>query len=405
MEPSLQLPLWKKVLFIGVAVTFALVLLEGASRVYLRAARGYAGGDFLQYQFDAYKNIHLSRNWTDTRGVRHNAQGFRRSEDVARSKPDGTYRIFLMGASTAYGLGGMWPHLQTEYEVLDNSETIDAYLEQMLEGRLPAARVEVINAGIPSIWTHHHLIYLNQQILSYEPDMILFLDGFNDHFFYSRGHDQFASYLQTEQASVIMGEPTVSSLIRMNGWWWFRRSAFVHLGARAARNVKALLGSRERPPAIDVDSAMAGLQEVFPRNALKMIERNALLLEAEGIPAIFMLQPMLALERQNLERMPPIERELFEFNIEAWAPRYEDYLRRAAPWVATRVEETVRARGAHFLDLTGLYAESEGQIFTDYAHLTPEGNRILARTVADLIVDVASGTAPASAIPDSAALR
>jgi len=30
------------------------------------------------------------------------------------------------------------------------------------------------------------------------------------------------------------------------------------------------------------------------------------------------------------------------------------------------------------VDLTGIFAHVEGQIFTDYAHLTPEGNRMVA---------------------------
>ena len=82
-----------------------------------------------------------------------------------RSQP-GTYRIFLMGASTAYGLGGLWPHIEDRYPVLKNPETIDAYLEQEAAGAIrPDLQIEVINAAITSTWTHHNLIYLNQTIL------------------------------------------------------------------------------------------------------------------------------------------------------------------------------------------------------------------------------------------------
>jgi len=379
------LPRWKKVLFSLVLFLIIAGTLEGAAQIYLRVARGYAGGAFLQYEFDPYKNINLARNWRDTRGVTHNAQGFRRVEEVELNKPDGTFRIFLMGASTAYGLGGLFPHLQTEFAVLDNSETIDAYLEELLADQLPYAHVEVINAGIPSVWTHHSLIYLNQRILHYEPDMILFLDGFNDHYQYEAWYDQFDSYAQTEQASDIMGPPTLSALIRMNGWWLFRKSAFVHVAVRAAGELKTMLANRGAPPPIDLDSALAQLEVNFRNNALKMIERNALILQHEEIPTIVMLQPLLILEREHLGRMPPIERELFDFNA-GWQGNHEEFMRRATPIISNLIGETVEPLDADFLDLTGLYDESEGQIFTDYAHLTPEGNRILANRVAEAVV-------------------
>jgi hypothetical protein len=391
-----SLPRWKKIVFSLVLAAVAAGFLEATAYAYLRLARGYGGGEFLQYQFDAYKNIGLTPNWVDTRGVRHNAQGFRRSSDVARVKPPGTYRIFLMGASTAYGLGGLFNHIQTEYGVLDNTQTIDAYLEKILGRRLPYERVEVINAAVPSIWTHHHLINLNQTILGYDPDMILFLDGWNDHFFHDRGHDQFESYGQLMQAASIMGPPTLSSLIRMNGWWLFRRSAFAHVAVRAGEEFGILVSNAlgDRPVPLDVPQALDDLQWVFERNALRMIRRNVALLRDEGIPAIVMLQPMLILERRHLGRMPPIERELFAFNA-SWQSGWEEFMVKGTPIVSRRIRETVTPLGARYLDLTGIFAESNGeQVFTDYVHLTPEGNRLLAEHVAEEVVSLASESHP-----------
>ncbi len=394
-ETSPPLATWKKLLFSAVLALILFVILEVGASLYLRATAGYAGGAFQQYEYDPYKSIGLSRNWEDTRGVRHNAQGFRRDSNVVREKPEGTFRVFLMGASTAYGTGGLWPHLQKEFEVLDNSETIDAYLEPLLAQRLNVARVEVINAAVPSTWTHHHLINLNQTILGYDPDLILFLDGWNDHFFYDLRHDQFASYAYGEQATVIMGPPTLGSLVRMNGWWLFRKSAFFHLLSRVGREAKLLVFRPQRAPALDVPKAVAQQHTVFERNALKMIERNALILRQEGIPTLFMLQPILSLERERMARMPDIEKKLFEFNLSAWPPGYEDFIRQAVPYVAQRTRETVEPLGARFVDLTELFPTSDGQIFTDYVHLTPEGNRRVAERAADEVVALLAARNPA----------
>jgi hypothetical protein len=183
-----------------------------------------------------------------------------------------------------------------------------------------------------------------------------------------------------------MGTPTFRALIQMNVWWLVRKSAFAHMAGRAGREAWRLVKGSERAPPIIVDRDVEDVQWVFERNALPMIRRNALILEDEGIPTIFMLQPMLALERKNLERMPEIERQLFAFNVASWPPNYEDFLLQATPKIAAMIESEVEPTGASFLDLTAIFRESEGQIFTDYAHLTPEGNRILAEVVAGEIV-------------------
>ena len=78
--------------------------------------------------------------------------------------------------------------------MLPNDSTIDAFLERELGAQFPGTKIEVINAAITSTWTHHHLIYLNQRIIGYQPDMVLFLDGYNDFYFFNRDHDQFDSY-------------------------------------------------------------------------------------------------------------------------------------------------------------------------------------------------------------------
>src|SRR5688572_30800267 len=138
-EPPL--PRWKKVLFSLVMLVVVLGVLQGAAYAYLRTFKGYDGRHLMQYEFDPYKNILPTRNYVDTRGVQHNAVGFRRRTEVPREKPPGTVRVFLMGGSTAYGLGGLWPHLEPDYPVLRNEDTIDAYLERRMAGAFPGKNV------------------------------------------------------------------------------------------------------------------------------------------------------------------------------------------------------------------------------------------------------------------------
>ena len=304
------------------------------------------------------------------------------------AKPAGTYRIFLMGGSTAYGLGGLWPHIQRTFAVLKNSETIDAYLERILGDSVPGTHIEVINAAITSTWTHHELIYLNQTLLRYQPDMVLFLDGFNDFFFDNRDHDQFADYSYDLQSRIVMGDPTLYALAYANAWWLFRENALGNVLGRTARLANLLLTPRPEQPPVDVERALAGLRYVFPRSALKMWRRSGLILRDEGVAPVFMLQPMLVLERGRLARMSPEEQRLFRFNVESYRTNYEQFARDAVAYIQAEAAPMAADVGGTFLDLTGIYRDAEGQIFTDYAHLTPHGNEWLARYVAARILPV-----------------
>lgn len=379
------LPRWKIALFTSVLLLAFLALMEAGAHLYLKAVRGYDGDHLVQYAFDPYKSILPTPNYVDTRGIRHNAVGFRRSAEVPVLKPEGTYRIFLMGGSTAYGLGGLWPHIQDEFPVLDNDATIDAYLERALAGRFPGVHIEVINAAITSTWTHHNLIYLNQRILRYDPDMILFLDGFNDFYHMDPAHDQFASYAYGEQSATIMGDPTLKSLAFQNFWWLYRKSALVHLVTREARKLGGLFRDRGSRRPLDVERSMAALQHVFPRNAMTMIDRYVRMVRDAGAIPVEIHQPMLILERDR-PGLTGIERELFDYNVSSYLPNYEQFMRRATPWVTDTLGRVVRAAGGHFMDATGIYADATGQVFTDYCHLTPLGNELLARYIEEGII-------------------
>jgi hypothetical protein len=377
---------WKIVLFAILFLTIVAAGLEFGVRYYLQETRGYDGEHLYQFAFDPYKNILPSPNYVDTRGIRHNSKGFRRSTEVSVAKSSGAYRIFLMGGSTAYGTGGLWPHIDDKYAVLKNSETIDAYLEQALSSALSGRKVEVINAAITSTWTHHNLIYLNQTILKYNPDMVLFLDGFNDYYYYDEGHDQFASYSYNLPSEVILGEPTIYSLAYASGWWLFRKSALAHMLGRGASNLSLLLSHRPVQHPIDVERALSVHQRNFSANALKMEERCGLILHNEQVFPVFMLQPMLILERDR--KLTDVERRLFDFNVKSYLPNYEAFITRAVQYVRTRETEMASRVGGAFIDLTGIFKTVDGQIYTDYTHLTPEGNKLAALSIAEHILPI-----------------
>jgi hypothetical protein len=285
--------------------------------------------------------------------------------------------------------------------VLTNEETIDAYLERKLAPLLPGRRVEVINAAITSTWTHHNFIYLNQTILRYDPDLVLFLDGFNDFFHTEPGHDQFASYYYNMPGRVILGDPSLYALAYGTGWWAFRKVALVHVIGRGLRLVKQLVTPKPAPQPVDVEGSLERLHRIFPANALTMQRRIGLIMRDAGIPAVFMMQPMLVLERDR-PGQTPLERTLFEFNVSSYLPRYEDFVRGAVPWIRQEEQRMADDVGATFIDLTTAFRGVQADVYTDYAHLTPLGNEVVADTIISRIrplLPAPAGTPPPGARP------
>lgn len=375
---------WKvKVTACLLVTIFSLAVLELVCYAYLRVFEGYDGRFLMNYEFDDYKNIHPSPGYTNTKGVYHNAQGFRRKDDTPKEKPDNTYRIFIMGGSTGYGLGSLSQYGQDKYGLIRNDETIDHYLEQYLKGQIPHKHVEVINAAITSHQSHHHLIYLNQTILKYHPDMVIFIDGFNDYYPYQEGFDQFRDYAYQERAHLFMAEPTADAWLGYTGWWLFRKSHFVHLAAKSARPIWLYvkrIGRTHVRKQIDVELALKALKANARMNFVKMVERNSLILKHEGVVGVFTVQPEIVFEQKKT--FTKMENDILGEMKAHWQENFAEYKNRARPIVIDFMKRATSPNGSNFVDLTDPFEEMSEDAYTDYCHLTPMGNRRLAEYLA-----------------------
>ena len=118
----------------------------------------------LQYVFEDYKSMRPDQQYPT---ISINSHGFRGPEFEV-PKPDGTYRVFVIGGSSVFGTG-----------TVDNA-TIPAHLERMYrEADLPF-RVEVINAGILGAQSYIEHMLVKDKILWMDPDLLIVYDGKND---------------------------------------------------------------------------------------------------------------------------------------------------------------------------------------------------------------------------------
>lgn len=376
-------PLVKVVAVILVAM-LSLLVLEGLAYLYLRMFDGYDGTHLMNYQYDDYKTILPTPNYSNWKGIYHNAQGFRERLDTSQLKEPGVFRIFVMGGSTGYGLGSLSAYGQEKYAVITNDETIDYYLEEYLKQKVPGRRIEVINAAITSHYSHHHLIYLNQTILKYNPDMVVFVDGFNDYYPYTKNFDQFANYAYAERAHLFMLEPSLEAWAKYSGWWLFRKSHFIHIAAKTLRLVLMYLtGFITERTHIDVRESLENLRENAKSNFVKMVERNGLILRHEGVIAVFALQPEIVF--RQTKKFSPLEKAIFNEMENHWQENFVQFKNEARPIVVKLLQETTAKTGSMFVDLTDIYGGVDGDVYTDYCHLTPLGNRKLAESLGDAI--------------------
>ncbi len=96
-----------------------------------------------------------------------NAQG-QRDVERARQKPEGVYRILMLGDSVVCGDG-----------ILDLNDTLSRQLEMQFAGHRPP--VEVLNFGVSGYCTRSEIELLKTKGLAYAPDMVLVVFTQNDY--------------------------------------------------------------------------------------------------------------------------------------------------------------------------------------------------------------------------------
>jgi len=120
--------------------------------------------DNLRWSDFPYLHLEPNQHYTT---IDINTHGFR-GDEITVDKPFDTFRIFVIGGSTTFGVGST-----------SNSNTIPGYLQNYFNS-VPELNVEVINAGIPKAFSYSEINYVQKSLLKYEPDLLIVYDGFND---------------------------------------------------------------------------------------------------------------------------------------------------------------------------------------------------------------------------------
>jgi len=280
-----------------------------------------------------------------------NTQQCRYPVDLALPKPEGVYRIFFTGSSTAFSSGAP-----------DEAGTISGRLERLLNDTLAprtGMRYEVVNAANPGWASTHERIWIEVRLCDLDPDMVIQYSGNNEAHW---------------------------GVLRYRTHWM--RSYAAHL--QWVANAAFCQAYGEGPPA-DVAPREAG--RVPPERIPPVLNRNVdqvrHLLASRGTAYVFVLHPTLAETRKPLTFREQAILAKLQANQGAG-----DYF--SACYAAMRAglaevfgapAGALRGDGSLWLDHADVFdgRPAGEEIFLDAYHFGDRGNDLMARRLlADL---------------------
>lgn len=272
-----------------------------------------------------------------------------RGRPVAVPKPSGTIRITVLGGSAAFGTGAS-----------SDAATIPAQLEEALHvaGR---REIEVVNAAAPGYISGQELAKLTFEVLDLQPDAVIIYDGFNDlnsplMFERRPGYPSGFSWLERaahfNSVGRVLAYRTQHFLHQSGLSFWARRARGLQEGALLA------------PPEADAE-----IIATYSRHLDTMVW----LAQARGAKVVCAFQPTLFAKKYPTSG----EQAVLDF-VERRHPGYSKRLRELLPRAVAAMRKVAAARGVVFLDLSAIFDDIPGTIFFDTAHVTDEGNRVIA---------------------------
>lgn len=284
--------------------------------------------------------------------------GFRHSKDQAPwPPPEGTFAVFVLGGSTAFGHG------------VADDETFASYLQEELRRAPPAAAADrdivVYNFAAPGYYSSHERVLLGELLATGQPpELAVFLDGLNDFYF---DEPQF-----TERFERLMSDHPMVYAARLA-----RRLPVLELALRWVdhRRGEAALTEPTFDPAFDD----AALLDARIERYLANVRQSAAAAREYRVATLFVVQPV-----------PTYEYDLAQHPFARWSFDAHSASHFGYPRLKERLEREPPA--ANVLWAGDLLRDRKEPLFVDQVHYNPVLARDLARLVAaELAPEVATG--------------
>jgi len=343
--------------------------------------------------------------------------GFLHDTPITREKPTGTFRIFLLGGSTAFGAGqniryhSVHPYPDGLYAY---PSSIAGQLQPYLQSHDPTRHYEVINAAGFERRIHQSLIQYLQTLSQFHPDLIINLDGMNDVYSVVTGtpfedlEQQIPFYVELYQGQ--------RSLLRYSSTYYVLSTAYSKWVNRqhSAEPAPTTVAPPSAASAAATPTVAGGMTSASPgensgrvfydkskprytKNAerlLQIVRQYFAVLKADRTPSMFVIQPLLNRKKEN-KHLSDIERKLAEVMVPTESGTsaavdqcalvleyfFDDFLSAA-------LRKAAQEYGVEYLDLNAEIASlgPDVEFYVDYCHLTLDGNRRVAEILGKAIL-------------------
>jgi lysophospholipase L1-like esterase len=314
--------------------------------------------------------------------------GFLTGKRITEEKGNDTIRVFLQGGSAAYGAGqNVNYHAVHTYPdgVYSYSISIAGQLQSMLAKQFPDRNIEVVNSASYARVYHQSLVQYLERLSRFEPDYVISFDGWNDisTFVHGRPYEDAEGLLP----EFIELDRRARSLLNRSNTFYVLATAYDKLRVGRNRSTAAARAMQR-----DVSrEAYQSQRDRFVKQAQRfeqIVGHYLAALEADGTRYIFVLQPMLT--RADNKSLSSIEEELLAATLQgAWMDQDDLLVARYFfdDFLVPRLESLFAPHDALFIDGNREIADLDdsSEFFTDYCHLTVEGNRIIAQRISDHI--------------------
>lgn len=318
--------------------------------------------------------------------------GFVHDAPIQEEKPSGTVRIFLNGGSALFGAGQAAvyePARAYPRGVFSYPISIAGKLAAHLEAARPDLDFEVVNAAAYTKRMHQSLPDYLSTISRFDPDFVINMDGYNDLGAFVTGtpwadlHEELQSYIDLE---------ATPGLLQSTGVWQVMRRVVDRLFVNP---FDTGLGVRIEEVAPEVALPREAYLEQKPRfvasadRFLDILDHYTAVLRQDEVDFLFTLQPMVdrGLNKPLTQSEADWQRYIQSFKDEH--PEYRLILRYFFDdYLSDQLQARVEAAGFDYIDLgrASRVLGSDFQLFTDYCHLTQEGNQFVAEQMGRFVL-------------------
>jgi lysophospholipase L1-like esterase len=384
-------PLILKLSFALTLVVFMLFVVEAFSYFCVQIGFGTEGPIFGK-QISGYRVFKNTPNYPVNDTDRTDSYGFVCDHPVSIEKSAGTLRVFLTGGSAMVGaiqqtgLGFEYIHRYPGAgDTCTYPVSIAGVLRDLLQAKNPGRRVEVINASYYQKAFNQSLVHYLESISRFKPDYIVNMDGFNDIPLFGRA--DFWDYWE---------ETFLPEFVDLDDETHRRASAtYTSLLAKLLirrirdKQPKTQPHATHKPPETEdecrklYDTVRDGLLKSSSR-WFQTFRHYLAVVREDDVRLVFALQPIL-LRKGGNKKLSPLEKRFAAHAVLDDPSFIQTYM--FDDFVAAELQRLTEEKGEIFCDIGAeIRTLDEGvDFYTDYCHLTPEANRVIAKILAEKI--------------------